>query len=121
MSDIVNSINGVNVPVQPDKGSFTIKPETIWSSNTGRTATGLMVGDIVATKHEFSMEWTNLSDANTMKILNAVSGKAFFSFKYTPSGGATKTVTVYRASGSPQMTKGNGGYYSKVTLSLVEQ
>lgn len=121
MSDIVNSINDMSVPIQPDQGSFTIQPEIIWSSNTGRTASGLMVGDIVATKHSYSMQWSNLSDAHAKKIINAINGKAFYKLVYTPYGGSPTTVTVYTASGSPTLTKGDDGYYKLVTLSMVEQ
>ena len=113
-------INGVSVP-QPIKGGFTVTPEPIWSSNTGRTATGLMVGDIVATKDTISIEWQNLTDSEVQRILNAVKGKAFFSIRYSTFGSSTVTKTVYRGSGTPKMQRGDTGLYTSVTLQLIEQ
>ena len=127
MSAIIHSINGVSVP-QPIRGGFSFQPETVWSSNTGRTASGLMVGDIVAIKYTFNIEWARLTEAEALAILNAVSNvnKPFFTIVYTPLGGTTTTKTVYTGSGSPKIVRFDDAQSTsrpiqQMTLQLIEQ
>lgn len=48
------TINGIRLasPVE-----ITAADEIIWSSSTGRSASGIMAGDIIAAKRNLSINW----------------------------------------------------------------
>lgn len=52
----------------PAQGGMNIADEPIWSSNTGRGATALMTGDIVAWKRTVDMDFPPLSFEDSKKI-----------------------------------------------------
>ena len=58
MSEI--SVGGVALasPVE-----ISINNEIIWSSSTGRSASGLMTGDVIAEKRTFSIKWGIITEA----------------------------------------------------------
>lgn len=89
-------IGGVKMP-DPALEGMTISKEKIWSSNTGRTASGRMVGTIVAIKTTVKIKWPPLTPAQVQIIETAVSNadKAFTTLKYTDMTGRTVSKTVY--------------------------
>lgn len=46
----------------PAPVSMSVADEIIWSSDTGRTLTGTMVGDVVAEKKNLSIKWNWLTE-----------------------------------------------------------
>lgn len=116
-------INGVAMPT-PSK--ITAAKEPIWSSNTGRSSTGLMVGDIICYKYKLQIEWPTLSQAESAQLDRAVTGSAFFSVKFidpTDSSGGFTTKTMY-ANGAtyPVYSYVNGlPRHKGVAINLVEQ
>lgn len=117
-------IGGVKMP-DPALEGMTISREKIWSANTGRTASGKMVGTIVAIKTTVKIKWPPLTPAQVRTIESAVSnaGKAFTTLKYTDMTGNTVTKTVYF--GTPTYTvyswAAGKQYIRDVSVDGVEQ
>lgn len=89
-------INGVTMPTPALEG-LTISTEKIWSSDTGRTSAGKMVGTIVAVKTTISITWPVLTMDQVAVIEAAVSDQdaPFVPIQYTDMTGQTVTKTVY--------------------------
>ncbi|MCD8368712.1 MAG: hypothetical protein LUC48_11990 [Clostridiales bacterium] len=117
------TIGGVKMPTPALEG-LTITREKIWSSDTGRTSSGKMVGTIVAIKTKVAIKWPVLTMAQVETIEGAVSSSApFVTMTYTDMTGATSTKTVYF--GTPSYTVysyADGAQYVKdVTVDGIEQ
>ena len=54
----------------PAPTSLSVNDEIIWSSDTGRTLSGRMVGDPVAQKKTVSLKWEYLTEAEEKIIKN---------------------------------------------------
>lgn len=88
-------IGGVEMP--PIK-ELTITREPIWSKNAGRSANGIMLGDIVAYKTKLQIVFVPLSDSQAA-ALSAATRPAFFNVKYhDPEINETKTSKMYASS-----------------------
>lgn len=89
-------IGGVQMPTPALEG-VTISREKIWSADTGRTASGRMVGTIVSIKTTVKIKWPPLTMAQAQRIEGAVSDKnhPFTTLTYTDMTGTTVTKTVY--------------------------
>lgn len=115
-------INGYTPPV-PDKDGFSVTENKIWSKNTGRTASGLMVGDIVARKYSLAIKWTDIFENDVAEIDRAINSKAFFPVKFINQRGETLTRTFY--SDDPvygkKVRKNKVMKYSSVNLVLTEK
>lgn len=97
------TINGVSMP-DPALEGVTISTEKVWSSNTGRTASGRMVGSVIAKKTTIKIKWPVLTPAQAAVIESAVSDSAnpFVPVAYTDMCGQRVTRTVYF--GTPSYT-----------------
>lgn len=71
-------INGKNMPT-PD-GNVVFDKEPIWSSNAGRTASGLFVGDIVAEKRVVTFSFSGLNSEEISMIENEI--KIFYEIDF---------------------------------------
>lgn len=89
-------INGTEVK-PPKVGGITYKAEKVWSSNTGRTAKGRMVGTIKTIKRTFSIEWPPLTHDEKELIEAKVSDQnvPFAKMSITQPDGSTMTVECY--------------------------
>lgn len=89
-------INGVKVKA-PKIGGITRKPEKVWSSNTGRTASTRMVGTIRGIKRTLSISWPPLTLAEEEQIEDLVSdiSAPFVPVEYTKPDGSTVKVECY--------------------------
>lgn len=118
-------INGVTVP-DPAKEGVTITREPIWDTNTGRAASGKMVGDIKTRKTTIAVTWPPLSFADTNTIINAIeSGGPFFqiSFDNDLGGNSRQSWTVY-ASNIPRTIyslSNAARFHVGVTVTFIEQ
>lgn len=73
---------GIQVAEPAHKG-INVTDETIWSSNTGRSSTGKMIGDIVARKSTIEVTWNVLTYAEAKEIIDAIKNAGeFFYIKY---------------------------------------
>lgn len=111
-------IAGVTVaaPTEIKIGRFDI-------SKSGRTASGKMVMDIVATKRRVDVVWKWLHDNDLQLILNTITAnKPFFSLEY-PDAGGTKTMTCYAGDIVTSLwhTKNGVRYWEEVSIGFIEQ
>ena len=75
-------INNIKVAT-PKQGGVVITDEPIWASNTGRSATGKMIGDIVTWKTTVNVTWPPLSLSESKKIVEAIKNAgSYFKIKY---------------------------------------
>ncbi|MBQ3090008.1 MAG: hypothetical protein IJD21_05535 [Oscillospiraceae bacterium] len=97
------TINGLAMPA-PGLEGVTIATEKVWSANTGRTASGKMVGDIIAAKTTIKLKWPLLTLEEALLIEQAVSDPdhPFVSVSYLDMGGRRVEKTVYF--GTPSYT-----------------
>ena len=106
----------------PSPTSLTVDDEIIWSSDTGRTLAGQMVGDVVAEKKKLSIGWEYLPEQEVKLIKdNLVSG--FFPFTFHDDG-IDMTIEVYRGTLSKEYLGyiGDGYYYYKsVRVNIVQR
>lgn len=118
------TINGWTAPA-PQEGGFVIGKEPIWSQNTGRVASGLMVGDIIAIKTTLEITWNKLLQNDLTELNKAVcnSSKPFFDVTYCDETGNKVTKTFYAAPGSYTRKKYTQYdiRYSDVSIRLIEQ
>lgn len=117
-------INGVKMPTPALEG-VTITSEKVWSSDTGRSDSGLMLGTCVAVKAKIAIKWPPLTMAQVAVIEAAVSDKdnPFVPMKYTDMSGKAVTKTVYF--GAPTYTQyswSDGLQYIKdVSVDAIER
>lgn len=75
-------INDIEVAA-PKQNGVTITDEPVWASNSGRSTTGKMIGDIVTWVTTISVTWPPLSFEEAKKIRNAIKeAGTFFNIKY---------------------------------------
>ena len=113
-------IGGVEMP--PIK-EMTITREPLWSKNTGRSADGTMIGDIVARKVTLKITFVPLSDIQAA-ALAAATRPAFFNVKYhDPDENATRTARMYASSLPYPVYSYADGFptYVGTTISLIEK
>ena len=106
----------------PDPVSITVGDEIIWSTDTGRTLSGLMVGDVVAEKKKLSIAWEFLKESEVATIKNTiVAGFVPLTFR---DGGATFTIQVYRGTLTKEQLGELGDgifWYRSASVELVQQ
>lgn len=112
------SVSGAALP-SPDE--LRVSNEIIWSSNTGRTASGLMVGDAIAEKQTLAIRWGVLTKAQ----LSTIKGKlvsGFFPLTLTIDGESV-TVTNYRGVLTAEILGTFGGvtYYRSASANVIQQ
>lgn len=109
---------GVEMPCPTE---IKINNEIIWSSNTGRSSTGTMVGDVVAEKQTAEITWGILTGSQMKKIKQyMVAG--FFDIEINLD--EKISFTGYRSTLSKQflgILSDGISYYKSATVSLIEQ
>lgn len=118
MNDILVA-GGIALP-PPVKISTT--DEIIWSSATGRSASGLMIGDIVASKKTLNVEWGILRESE-LKIIKDQLIIGFFPITFRDDG-VDMTITAYRGT----LTKEHIGeltdgiyWYRNASVSIIQR
>lgn len=107
----------------PSPTSIKHNDEIIWSTNTGRTSTGKMVGDVIAEKKNLEITWEFLRDPDIRLIRQQI--KAGFFDIWLPDCGETLKITAYRSTlayedGGP-LGDGYGHLYRTATVSVIQQ
>lgn len=113
MSEIIASGSALPSPV--DIGTAD---ETIWSSGTGRNASGYMVGDLITEKKTVSIKWGMLTQTELNKIKSCLPS-GFFSVQVLG-----QSLTVYRGTiQSEFLGKLSDGisYYKSTSVTLIQQ
>lgn len=91
--DNVLYVNGTALPTPS-----TIIPtrNRLWAQESGRTASGLFVGDIQAEKWRLDITWTALPAATVSTIMSALLSGSFLTVRfYSPLTDALITATMY--------------------------
>ena len=124
-------INNVTVK-DPKKGGVAVTDEAVWSSNTGRSSTGKMIGDIVAWKTTIEIAWPPLTYSEMKTIRDAIRNAGeFFSIQYPDVEAGindngtlkTQTKTVYVANIPRQLYSTSAKYrrYADITIQFIER
>ena len=92
----------------PSPVSLSSNDEIIWSSNTGRTASGDMVGDIVAEKKNLEIKWGVLTEKE-MKTISSNLKAGFFPMTFRDDG-VEITIKSYR--GTNELSAGTTYSYT---------
>ena len=89
-------INGKVMPA-PKVDGMKIKPEKIWSKNTGRSAATTMLGTILSIKNTVEISWPPLTVEQVIDIESVVSNPElpFVPMVYTDQTGRSHTMNVY--------------------------
>ena len=106
----------VKTPTELKIGRFDL-------SKSGRTASGKMVMDIIATKRRVDVIWKMLTDSELENIIDTITAnKPFFSLEY-PDAGGTKTMTCYAGDILTSLwhTKNGVRFWEDVQISFIEQ
>lgn len=125
------TINGTTVAEPAHKG-LVVTEETIWSSNTGRSASGKMIGDIIARKRTVEVTWNTLSYSQAKTIADTLrSAPKFFNITYPDieaginSNGTlkTNTIKVYASNVPRELYSLAAGirYYNGLKVTFIEQ
>ena len=106
----------VKTPTELKIGRFDL-------SKSGRTASGKMVMDIIATKRRVDVVWKMLKDSELQQILDLITAnKPFFTLTY-PDAGGSATMTCYAGDINTSLwhTKNGVRYWEEVSLAFIEQ
>ena len=119
-------LNGVEFPIAYN--GYKLSRNKVWSSNTGRTNSGKMVGTIIAIKNKVEVTFVPLTPAQAKIIDDVVSdiNNPFQMAHVLYVDGSQKEMTVYTGDVSyawlSRAIGDNGdGLITGVTLSLIEQ
>lgn len=92
-------------------------------TKSGRTASGKMVMEVIATKRRVDVVWKMITDSDLQAIINAITAnKPFFSLEY-PDAGGSKTMTCYAGDITTSLWHTIGGvrYWEEVSIPFIEQ
>ena len=106
----------VKAPTELKVGRFDL-------SKSGRTASGKMVMEIIATKRRVDVVWKMLTDSELEKIIDTITAnKPFFSIEY-PDAGGTNTMVCYAGDIVTSLwhTKNGIRYWEEVSIPFIEQ
>lgn len=106
----------------PSPTQITVDDEIIWSSNTGRAASGDMVGDIVAEKKSISIKWGVLTESELV-LIKQVMISGFFPFSFHDDG-VDLTISSYRGTLSKEQLGHIGDgifYYRSASVSIIQK
>ena len=105
----------------PAPVSMSVADEIIWSSDTGRTLTGTMVGDVVAEKKNLSIKWNWLTEQQAALIKkNLATG--FFPITFRDYG-TNVTIESYRGTIAKEVGGDISGifYYKEVSVDIIQR
>ena len=96
----------------PAPTSLSVNDEIIWTSDTGRTLAGLMVGAVVAQKKNLSIKWEFLTEAQVKTIKNTLV-PGFFPFSFRDDG-IDITIQSYRGTLSKEHLPANLVHHKEI-------
>ena len=106
----------------PAPVSLKVDDEILWSSATGRTLDGTMLGDVVAEKKTLSVNWGILQESELMIIKNKLIA-GFFPITFHDDG-QDITIPTYRGTFSKeQLGRLDDGifYYRSASVQIIQQ
>lgn len=108
--------------VLPSPVSLSVSDEIIWTEDTGRTLSGLMIGDVVAEKKNINIKWGILPESDVLQIKRALAA-GFVPFTFHDDG-IDITIECYRGTlVKEQMGRLDDGifYYRSVSVDIVQR
>lgn len=113
--------NGVWIKL-PTPDEITVNDEIIWSSNTGRSGTGKMIGDVIAEKVTLGISWKGLRTAFEYRQIKKGLVAGFFPLKIQIED-IPMEIMSYRGtlSGRARGKLGDTYYYDSIAADIVEQ
>lgn len=115
------TIGGVEVP---NPAKLEVGSQNINNEDAGRTQSGLMEMEIIATKIKLNCSWNALSWPDVSKLLQAVEKSKYLSIRYPdPKTGKYETKTFYvgdRNSPAVYMVDGQETW-SGVAMNFIER
>jgi hypothetical protein len=106
----------IKAPTELKVGRFDL-------SKSGRTASGKMMMELIATKRRVDVVWKMLTDSELEKIIDTITAnKPFFTLTY-PDAGGTKSMTCYAGDIITSLwhTKNGVRYWEEVSIGFIEQ
>lgn len=105
----------------PSPVEISTTDEIIWSANTGRSSTGLMIGDVVAKKMTINIKWGVLT-APEYRSIKSKLDSGFHPFTITIDTDGT-TIDAYRGTltGTLLGTFGGVTYYKDASVAIIQQ
>lgn len=106
----------------PDPVSISVNDEIIWTADTGRTLSGLMIGDVVAEKKNVNIKWGILPESEAALIKRTLTA-GFIPFTFRDDG-VMVTIESYRGTLSKEHLGyvGDGIYYYKsVSVDIIQR
>ena len=108
--------------ILPAPTTLSVNDEIIWSSDTGRTLSGYMVGSVIAEKKNLSIKWEWLTEKEVQRIKSRLIAGFFpLSFK---DDGLNFTINAYRGTLSKEHYGeiGDGNYYYRsATVDVIQR
>lgn len=108
--------------VLPAPVAISVNDEIIWSSNTGRCASGEMIGDIVAEKKNVSIKWGVLRESEVL-LIKKIMIAGYFPISFRDDG-MELTIKSYRGTLQKEQMGyiGDGIYYYKsASVSIIQK
>lgn len=107
--------------VLPAPVALKISDELIWTSDTGRTLSGLFVGDVVAEKKTLSIEWGFLMEQD-IRLIKSRLIAGFFPFSFRDDG-INMTITAYRGTLSKEIAGwiGPDYWYRSANIDVIQR
>lgn len=108
--------------VLPAPTSLSVSDEIIWTSDTGRTLSGYMIGDVVAEKKTLSAKWEFLTEAD-VKLIKSCLAAGFFTVTFRDDG-TDLTIEAYRGTMSKEQLGniGDGNFwYRNVSVDIIQR
>lgn len=109
--------------VLPAPVSMSVGNELIWSTDTGRTLTGKMMGDVIAEKKTLSISWGILEEAEYNLIKNNLE-KGFFPVSFRTGKETLATIESYRGTLTEEILGDVGDgyfYYKSTSVDIVQR
>lgn len=106
----------------PAPTELSVDDELIWSEETGRVASGKMVGDVIAEKKTLSITWGILTEKEVSVIAQNLKG-GFFPITFRDNG-IFITIPAYRGSFSKEhLGELSDGiyYYRSAACEIIQQ
>lgn len=106
----------------PPPVSISVSDEIIWTADTGRTLSGLMIGDVAAEKKNISIKWGILPESDVILIKNALAA-GFHPFTFHDDG-IDITIESYRGTlVKEQMGRLSDGifYYRSISVDIIQR
>lgn len=107
--------------VLPDPVTLKVNDEIIWTEDTGRTLSGLMIGDIVAEKKNLAIGWAFLME-DDIKLIKSRLIAGFFPISFR-DGGTNLTITAYRGTLSKEHLGwlGDEYWYRSANVDIIQR